>query len=471
MAPAAREDRMTVAWLISVVIIQTTAAILLAVTSVSLLRQLRQKSRGNQTLIAHQSQVEAEMVECRKREAEAVARQEASQAWYRTTLDHTGDMVLVHGLDADGGPGPFLEANAAACAQLEYDHDDLLGRSLADIQDIEVPIATGFPNAAQSEAQTRKLARKAVQNAIDKAMRGKPIYYEDSFRTSKGQKIPLELTVFRSDHLGQPRIVWVARDVSQIRAGQRAVKESQKRMEDFFSHSPVGISMFDADRRLIAVNRACLRMFGMPDAQEFEHFNLFENRFLPPADKQALGRGESIQCEIVVDFDDVREKGVFSSHRRGKGHFEILISNLGMDGNYRPRGYFAQLEDVTQRRKVEADLRRLQAQGTAEEGIGGALEDVALTDIVQVFCAGGRNMELSISHRGVEARMYMQNGNITHCTAGDKAGEEAFYDLMCWRQGKFTAKPCTEFPPRTITVSVMSLLMESARRMDGVAPE
>jgi hypothetical protein len=42
---------------------------------------------------------------------------------------------------------------------------------------------------------------------------------------------------------------------------------------------------------------------------------------------------------------------------------------------------------------------------------------------------------------------------------------------MCWRQGKFTAKPCTEFPPRTITVSVMSLLMESARRMDGVAPE
>ena len=64
----------------------------------------------------------------------------------------------------------------------------------------------------------------------------------------------------------------------------------------------------------------------------------------------------------------------------------------------------------------------------------------------------------------------MQTGSIIHCTLGDKTGEEAFYDLMRWKQGKFTAKPCTEFPPRTITVSVMSLLMEGARRLDEVEP-
>ncbi len=242
-------------------------------------------------------------------------------------------------------------------------------------------------------------------------------------------------------------------------------------MEDFFSHSPFGIAILDAERRLVISNRAAYRMFGMPDGQEFEHFNIFENRFLPSDARQALSRGDSIHCEIVLDFKDIREKGLFVSHRRDKGHFDIVVSNMGVDKEYKPRGYFAQITDVTQKHKVEAELMRLQTAGHSKDGVAGTLEDMALTDIMQVLCAGGRNMRISIVNRGMNSSVFIQGGAVTHCEADGKVGEEAFYEIMRWKQGQFTAAPCEKFPARTVKVSLMSLMMEGARRIDETSPE
>ncbi len=62
--------------------------------------------------------------------------------------------------------------------------------------------------------------------------------------------------------------------------------------------------------------------------------------------------------------------------------------------------------------------------------------------------------------------MFIQAGSVIHCEAAGKTGEEAFYEIMRWKQGSFTAAACDKFPPRTISVSLMSLMMEGARRMD-----
>ncbi len=462
---------MTVAWLISVVIVETTAAVMLAFVAVSLLRQLRQKTHSNQTLIAHQRTLEAELAFARQKEAEALASVSAFGQWHRAVINHSSDIIFVHGLTEEHEPGPLLEVNDTACALLGYDRETLLSKTVTDLLDVEVPVTTEFPTDVQVEGHRRKLAQRVVRNIIEKAFQGTVVRQDESLWTHAGQKLPVEMVAFCADFGGDSRMVWIARDVSAIRAGECAVRESRRRMEDFFSHSPLGIAMFDTDRRLLTVNRACLRMFGMPDAREFERFNIFDNPFLPPDARRALHRGESIRCEIVVDFVDVRKTGTFSSHRRDKGHFDILISNLGVDAEYRPRGYFAQIEDITQRRRIEAELRRLQMTGPSAEGISGTLEDVALTDIVQLFAAGGRSIVLTLTQRDLQAQLYMREGAIIHCVLGAKTGEEAFYEVVRWKQGKFTAKPCTEFPPRTITAPVMTLLMEGARRMDEVAHE
>lgn len=453
--------------------IEASIALVLLAVCYTLAGKLRTKKHSNKLLIERVGELEQTMFESKRSEQATERKAQETADWFRNVFNNLQDIILVHGLNPDGTPGCFIEANDIACRLLGYDREEMLARTMIDIQDVEIPATAGFFAGTQMEDHARKLATKVVTNTLDKATKRNHVSYEDFFRSREGRKLPLLLNVMRCDRLGEPMFAWIGRDVTEIKEGQRAVRESQRRLDDFFSFSPLGIAMFDAERRLITVNRACLRMFGLPDHREFERFNMFDNPFLPHDAKQTLAKAESIHCEVVVDFDDARTVGLFVSTRPGKGHYDMLISNLGCDNEYRPRGYFAQIQDVTQRRKIESDLRKLQSMGVrgeAASGISGDLEDAPLTDIVQILCAGGKNMRIRITNRGGEAEVFIQGGNITHCALGDKQGEEAFYELMRWHDGKFTADPCEKFPQRTITVSAMALLMEGARRFDEGAP-
>jgi PAS domain S-box-containing protein len=451
------------------VILEAGLIVALAIGVISLFYKLSQKRANNGRLIRALGDLEQRMADCLKRENGATQRLTSYRQWYRGLFNEVQDIVLVHGLDSDGMPRPFTEVNDLACKMLGYERNELLSKTIVDIQDVEIPVTSGFLAGSQIDDQTKKLAAKIVTNTLGKVVKRDRVSYEDFFRTKNRQKLPVMLTVCKCDLIGEPMIMWIGRDVTELREGQRAVKESERRLKEFFSHSPLGIAMYDADRKLITVNAACLRMFELPDDREFERFNMFDNPFLPPDAKQHLAKAESVHCEVVVDFDNARLGGLFVSTRQGKGHYEMLISNLGCDREYRPRGYFAQIQDVTQRRKIEADLRKLQTAGAGAEavsGISGDLEDVPLTDMMQILCAGGKDMEIKIMNRSVKAQVFIRGGDITHCVVEGKQGEEAFYELMRWHEGKFTAEPCDKFPERTIMVSAMALLMEGARRFD-----
>lgn len=465
-----RRDGMQSGMLISMLIIITTAAIMLAIQAVSLIIQLRRRTASNKELIDYSARLMNDAEEGRRAAAEAERRAQECRSACLSLLNSIPEIVLMHAVDADGNPGPLVEVNDAACTQLGIDRATMADVKITDIIGVDVSGTADMSSQGGASEHVQKAVRKAVRNSIQAAMNGEPFVYEGVLRGTGGKLLQREMTVIRTDVSGVAGVAWIARDMTDIRAGQRAVKESQQRMEDFFSHSPLGIAIFDADRRLITSNRAVYRMFGMPDAHEFENLNLFKSRFLPPDARETLSRGDAIHIEIVVDFKDVRERGLFVSHRRDKGHFDVVVCNMGLDKQYRPRGYFAQIADVTQRHKTEAELMRLQTAEQSKDGVSGSIEDMAFTDIMQVMCAGGRNMQMSLSDRNREGVVFIQGGAVVHCKAADKTGEEAFYELMRWNRGKFTAGPCEKFPDKTIGVSLMSLMMEGARRLDETAP-
>lgn len=106
-----------------------------------------------------------------------------------------------------------------------------------------------------------------------------------------------------------------------------------------------------------------------------------------------------------------------------------------------------------------------------EAGVSGMLEDMSFTDMIQIICAGGKSMEITLTRDNTEAKVWIESGNIVHATLQDLAGAEAFYALMQWQEGKFTTSQCTDFPARTVEVSTMSLLMEGARIADESADQ
>ena len=102
-----------------------------------------------------------------------------------------------------------------------------------------------------------------------------------------------------------------------------------------------------------------------------------------------------------------------------------------------------------------------------QEGVAGSLKDIVLSDLVQILCAGGKSTRVEFTCDGGTGRIYIQEGEIIEAETGDLRAEEAFYKLMTWKDGTFAAGPCEQYPARSIQLSVMSLLMEAARRNDA----
>jgi len=106
------------------------------------------------------------------------------------------------------------------------------------------------------------------------------------------------------------------------------------------------------------------------------------------------------------------------------------------------------------------------AAHTGESAVSGSLGEMEFTDMIQIFCAGNKNMRVDFSRDDQDGVICIRGGDIIHSRVGDRVGDDAFYELMGWKDGTFSARQWDEFPERTVETSTMSLLMEGARKVD-----
>ncbi len=303
------------------------------------------------------------------------------EAWYRRMLGEAPHMVLVYGVDSNSIPCAFTEVNDRACQALEYPRERLLGLSLLDVETVPSP---AMPSAnvgvdlmaldnRDQLARNNSFATRNLQNFVRRVMQGERVIYDSSFVTRTGKRIPVEITAVRLDLQHQPLIVCSVEDMTERRRNDQALRESEQRFKDFFNNAPIGVATYGAHQNLLNVNAACLRMFGAPDTKEFARFSLLDSPCLPENARAGIRRGETIRCEMVIDFSATVQAGLLVSGRKGIGYFDVLANNLGHDHDFNPRGCLVQVQDITDKRETENLLdqreRRLR-QAQKMEAIG-----------------------------------------------------------------------------------------------------
>jgi PAS domain S-box-containing protein len=325
--------------------------------------------RRGRRLSRHLLVVNRELLATVEEHARREQQEETWKHWYLALLNSTPDVVLVHGVDKRGGPGKFIEANETACRRLGFTREELLALSPLDL---ELNPETGAPPPYAKLLQHWRDAR--LPDATEEARQARPVArYERTFRTKGGGEIPMEVTVRVLEHESLPVVYYSAHDITGRRQTLRALEESERRFADFFARSPIGVALYDSRERLLEVNQAALAMFGFSERAQFGQVGLFESRDLSEDAHATLAKGGTVRYEAVFDFDAAVKEKRFTSSREGKHHFDVLITNLGLDQEFNPKGYLVQLQDVTEQRRAEDALRqheRLLRQAQKMEAIG-----------------------------------------------------------------------------------------------------
>jgi len=127
---------------------------------------------------------------------------------FRTLFNNANDMITLHGFDAAGMPGTYIEVNDVTCRRLKYSREELLGKSPKDIV---------APESLNMIAQNVRPLR-ATGHAT----------FEMIHLTKDQQRIPVEISAHLFDFKGKPHVLATVRDITDRKLADEKIRESER---------------------------------------------------------------------------------------------------------------------------------------------------------------------------------------------------------------------------------------------------
>jgi PAS domain S-box-containing protein len=260
--------------------------------------------------------------------AEAVADSERS---YRLLAERSSDLISRHTAD-----GTFLYASPAAREVLGVEAEGLIGTNAFDLQ---------HPDDVESERDLWRLVLTSSE----------PRKVEYRVKRGDGTWTWVETTVrsVRDEHSGAVEVEAVTRDVTERKHREQELLEAHERFEAAFRDAPIGKAIVALDGMWLKVNRALCEITGYSEDDLIGM--TFQDLSHPDdsgADLEDVGR---------LLADEIRSYRVEKRYIRADGEpiWIALSGSLVRDGEGRPLYLIAQIEDIGDRKRAEADRDRL----------------------------------------------------------------------------------------------------------------
>ena len=243
-----------------------------------------------------------------------------------------GGVVLVRASDAR-----IVFTNTAFTRMLGYDEGELDGEHIAVVN-------------APGERTSEEVAAEII-NALDRygTWTG-----EVENRTKDGGSIWCRGTVSSLQH-PHHGLVWISihSDVTEAKRGREALREAEQRFEQAFENAPIGMAPRDLDGRWVRVNRAVCEITG------YEESELLERTFQDITHPDDLEADLQYVRQLVAgEIRDYRmEKRYITAH--GQTVWINLAVSLVRDTADRPLYFITQIEDISDRKRLEERLREL----------------------------------------------------------------------------------------------------------------
>jgi PAS domain S-box-containing protein len=311
----------------------------------------------------------AEDITERKRATEALR---ASETQFRTFIDMAPVAISV------SRSGKTLHVNRKFLEMYGFHRaDEVFGHSVGEHWSAE------WRPVVEERARQRALGLPA------------PTRYEGVGQRKDGSQFLVEVvvaSVILPD--GDANIAFLA-DVTERKRAEQALRESEERFRTTFENAGIGIALVDmSDGRPIQCNPALQRMLGYSENElrrmSFTEFSHPDDRYLDMGLYRELTGGKRDKYEIEKRY----------IRKDGQVVWGLLTASLVKDVEGRPQYAVGMVEDITERKRAEDDLRKLNAE--LEQRVMERTEQLKLTNReVEI-----RNSELSASNQELEAFSY-----------------------------------------------------------------
>ena len=233
----------------------------------------------------------------------------------------------------------WLQVNPAFCALVGYSEAQLLGLTISDLTYPE-------DRAASRERRERLLQGDTEARRIEKR-----------YVRADGGVVWVEVTsTLVRDARGEPAYtVAHIEDITERRAARKALVEAEERFRRAFDDAPIGMGLVAEDGRFLRVNRLLCEITGY-DENELLHRS-FQDITHPDDLQEDLDHAASLLAGRT------RSYSMEKRYRRRDGSlvWVMLSVSLVRDDEGAPLYFVAQVEEIGDRKRAEAEAARLLA--------------------------------------------------------------------------------------------------------------
>ncbi len=262
----------------------------------------------------------------RKENEEAVRRSEEK---FSRVFHTTPDSITITRLS----DGKYIDINEGFTAITGFSREEVIGRTSRELK------------VWVDDSDRQRLVSALRQTGEVAGLDGR-------FRMKDGSAVFALLSARIISLDGEDCLLLIARDVTERRKAEEALRESEERFRSVFEHAAVGICYASLEGKLLRVNHALCKITGYGDS-ELAGMSLAD---FSAGEESAgdLERVVSVLRDGIPSFTMTQQY----LHKSGRAIWVNVTMSLIRDTTGKPLSFIGILENITERKKAEEEIER-----------------------------------------------------------------------------------------------------------------
>jgi two-component system, NtrC family, sensor kinase len=258
-----------------------------------------------------------------------------SEERFRSVVETASDAIV--SLNREGN---VIFWNKAAEKIFGYSKKEILGKPLTTIIPLQF---RGVHNVGM----------KRVLTTGEEKFLGQTINTTAALKS--GKEIPVELSVARWEGRKDIYFTGIIRDISQRRAIEKKISESEKKYRSLFEESKDAVFFTTIEGRLKDINPAGVELFGYSSIDEIKRVDIVKNLYYHKNDRKRFQ-------SVIRDTGYVKEFEVNMKKKDGSLITVLLTAQVEKDKNGNITGYRGIIRDISARVRNEQKLKQMNAE-------------------------------------------------------------------------------------------------------------